>query len=194
MKALLVVDVDHGDGWWADSMTSPGEGRRKAVAVAIKNELAAWRKEGGLVVFIVLVGQIPEGAEVAQTGAVFDRPEECLVCGLSQSYRLAEFLEHRHGQKYEPCFIKADCNAFLNSELLSFLRERGVTEVVLMGCSTFACVLETAQGAAKRGLDVTLLQECVYPEFANPGYMPYARDRWTEAVRGVNPAVRVSIR
>jgi len=158
-EALLVIDVDRGDGW-ADNIEELDE-ERKLVAIRITKTLEAWRKAGGMVVFVVLIDVNRKQETTAQL--VEDKPLKCLVCHLlPEKDQLAKFLGHRHGKNYEPVFVKTQNDAFTNSELISFLRSKGITKVFLAGCHTFVCVFETAIGALKNGINVALLKNCVY--------------------------------
>ena len=73
----------------------------------------------------------------------------------------------RHDDSFEPVFIKNQCDAFSNSELHVFLRQRGVTEIKLVGCNTFQCILQTAAGGLMHGFHVALLEEGTHPAFCN---------------------------
>ncbi|HEY4475607.1 MAG TPA: isochorismatase family cysteine hydrolase [Candidatus Paceibacterota bacterium] len=134
-KALLVIDVDHGDGWKPEQIQN--EPSRQLVAKNIKTELARWRANNGLIVFVMF------GANTA----------------------LAEFLEHRHDNVNEPAFVKTEIDAFTNEKLAEYLQGQGVTEVVLAGCQTFCCVKATAFGAVNAGFSVTLLRDLVFHPF-----------------------------
>ena len=160
-KALLVIDVDHGNKW-SSNIEDLNEDREQ-VALAIRQTLAEWRASKGMIIFVVLTDTLPS-SQIDQI-ATDNKRLECIVCDLPANERLAGFLEHRHGAGYEPAFTKTTCDAFTNSELIGFLRSNGVTEVVLAGCSTFACVLHTAQGAVKNNFGVTLLERCTDPPF-----------------------------
>ena len=155
MDALLVIDVDGHDGWSSDMSLLSDE--RKKVACAIRQELARWRESGGLIAFVVL--SYDSAAQTEQNS------NKCLVCDLPPQRRLAGFLEHRHGTQFEPVFIKGCQDAFTNSALAEFLRQKKVSRLFLAGCNTFLCVLDTAKGAIERGFSVSLLENCVYPGF-----------------------------
>lgn len=174
-KTLLVIDIDHGNGWNSDIEKLNGD--KKQIALAIKQTLEEWRASNGLIIFVVLAGDaLPQ--QTSQV-AIEHEGSGCIVCDSLNEYRLAEFLEHRHGVNYEPAFIKNSCNAFTNSGLISFLRSKCVTEVILAGCQTFACILETAQGAVRNGLGVTLLERCTHHPFCdNEG-----KQRWIQFVK-----------
>lgn len=174
-KALLVIDIDHSDGWQSDI---DGIGyfvnvERKQVALAIKEMLALERARGGLIVFIILItcgGAVGQEAqyglgnvEVPNPLNLNLKPGGCLVCDIRNEWRLAKFLEHRHESELEPAFIKNGQDAFANKNLERYLRKKNVTEVELVGCRTDQCVQDTATGALKAGFKVTLFAKASYP-------------------------------
>lgn len=58
-------------------------------------------------------------------------------------------------------FAKTRGNAFSNPELMAFLVEQRIQEIVLAGLYASACVTATAKGALAQGLKVRVLQEAV---------------------------------
>ncbi|OGY67856.1 MAG: hypothetical protein A3I24_02040 [Candidatus Harrisonbacteria bacterium RIFCSPLOWO2_02_FULL_41_13b] len=176
-EALLVIDVDIRDGWLHDHDTANltsgqdnWEKQKQPVARRIVQTLKNWRQADKTIIFIVLVGTkdfIKKNGE-AQLGT--DRyGSRCLGCDiLPRDYRLARFLGHKHGhngEKFEPLFLKDTNDAFTNSSLMGYLKTEGISKVFLAGCNTFACVLSTAEGAVRSGINVVLLRDCVFPEF-----------------------------
>ncbi len=160
-EALLVIDIDRGDMWQHKVGMLIEE--RKSVALNIIETLKTWRQVGGTIIFVVLVYSEKSQKTKKTAQLAEDEHSKCLACRLlPKGERLAGFLGHRHGENYEPVFLKEHNDAFTNSELISFLRSKGITRVFLAGCHTFACVLETARGALKNGINVTLLKNCVY--------------------------------
>lgn len=189
MRALLVVDVDSGDGW-SDNIRDL-DGDRLKVGRAIQEVLSTERSRGTLIIFIVLYHKYVSGQE-SQTSLGERDPKQtpgdeipfpsagsCLVCGLGNG-KLAAFLEHRHEEPFEPAFVKATGNAFTNHKLAPYLRSLGVAEVVLVGCNTFSCLMDTAVGAAGNGFSVTLLRSGAFPVFSSDGYTEKA---WLKSVR-----------
>lgn len=156
MDALMVIDIDGYCNWPSDISLLDDAG--KEVAVAIQKELARWRESGGLVIFVALNDY--DAAQIEQSYG------GCIACDLPANRRLAGFLEHRHGERFEPVFIKKRKNAFCNGKLAQFLRQKGVSRLFLAGCSTFYCVLETARGAVSGGFRVSLLESCTDPGFS----------------------------
>lgn len=197
MKALLVIDIDHGDGWGFYSENK----ERKQVASAIKEILAAERANNGLIIFIVLMCSGASGQEAqysleniqgTKQSSLEIKTGDCLVCDtVVCGQRLAEFLEHRHDS--EPGFIKRRGNAFENKNLEKYLREKAVTEVELVGCNTDQCVKDTAAGALKAGFKVALLARASFPLL-----IKNVADKswWIAAVKqnaGMNPDLEAAI-
>mgnify|MGYP001590754226 CR=1 FL=1 len=191
MQALLVVDIDHYNNWKPDDIEE--DGQKHQVAREIKRALKEKRAGNEIIVFIVLshrdkitgqeiqLNRNPQSIVKNQSlmqrmlnRIKTNRPSdaeseswECFVCDkLPEDNRLAPFLEHRHQEPFEAVFIKTENDAFTNKELAPYLRSKGVDEVVLVGCSTFHCILETAKGALKAGFDVSLLSTCAYEPFS----------------------------
>ena len=59
----------------------------------------------------------------------------------------------------EPIFEKTVGDAFAETKLEAWLRERGVGEVILLGAQTDACVNATCRGALARGFTVTIVAD-----------------------------------
>lgn len=195
MEALLVIDVDGTDSW--PSSIDELSGEKKRVALAIKETLAAWRREKRLIAFVVLsdsrhrqkTAQLRDDDRDKRRWWGLKKGKDCIGCDLPDGCGLAGFLEHRHREGYEPVFIKTVNDAFTNSELIGFLRSKGVGRAVLAGCQTFSCVMDTAQGAVKNGLQVKLLEQCTYPQFSDDEQ----KDRWISEVKEARPDARVEI-
>lgn len=194
MQALFVVDIDHYNNWKPDDIEK--DGQKKQVAEEIKRLLEKKRARNEIIIFIVLSHRDKITGQEAQLrynpqdtvqnnesliskalkklginytqAAIEVESGVCVVCDeLTENYRLAPFLEHRHREPFEATFIKNNNDAFTNLKLTPYLRSIGVDEVVLAGCLTFACVLQTASGALRAGFDVTLLSNCVFEPFSD---------------------------
>lgn len=158
-EALLVIDIDSGCGWGDDvSKYSLAE---RGTAEYIRHVLADTRSRGELIVFTLLDKSLKIG--IAQRDRNIHH--SCIGCD-SDLTHLAQFLEHRHEKEnLEPVFIKPKANAFANTRLDTFLRERYVERVRLVGCNTAICVQFSAIGAVKAGFHVVLDEKGSYPRF-----------------------------
>lgn len=169
-EALLVVDVDSLNHW-DDEDWLKRNGRLAGVPV-IKGIVDAEREQGGIVLFVVLDYKRPEYAwhQFAQD------VQGCIGCDEQFASRLAPFLEHRHGERFEPVFAKKTNNAFMNTALTEFLLERNIEKIKLIGCNLFQCLKDTAIGAVANGFHVTLLAKGAFPPFANEDGKAWWRD------------------
>ena len=206
MQALLVVDIDHNDNWGPKYIQENNQ--KKQVMEEIKKVLKEKRAKKEIIVFIVLTsggkitGQeaqlecrpprdtaqdneltVEHSLNQLEARATKSQSGKCIVCEELPEYaRLASFLKHRHGTEFEPAFIKTRGNAFTNQALAPYLRSMGVDEIILAGCNTFQCVLDTAVGALEAGFHATLLSRCAYPPltgdlFNNPTWSQNAQNR-----------------
>lgn len=185
-KALLVIDVDHGDGW-PDNLDDCDDAKKR-VAAAIVETIQNYRALGDLIAFIILVTSGLANGQEAQypDGHWHDsyfKPEKlngCLVCDCNTAWQLAKFLRHNHASELEPAFVKTARDAFTNKNLLSFLRKHEVTDLQLVGCMTRICVEATAAGALKEKFNVKLLAKASYPlQIQNDAHASW----WIEGVK-----------
>ena len=171
MKAFLVVDIHGCFGWYAEQIEV--DQTKKQVALATKNKLKEARRGGEIIIFAMM----PDcGGQEFQ----ISKNRKCIGCDTADP--LAEFLEHRHGYEYEAVFYKNRSNAFINLNLAEYLRSKSVTEIVLLGCTTFGCVLSTALGALENGFNVTLPADCTYPPLETY-YEGNGKKQWLEIAR-----------
>ena len=166
MEALLVIDVATNEDWNNRAEDLPP--KKFQVAQSLMKILGEWRTQSKLVIFVVFP-YCPNGYMFRETSQLTGQEglSNCIVCDLPKAYRLVQFLEHRHGSNFEPAFIKQSQDAFANPYFDEFVRSRNITKLFLAGCMTYACVLATAQRAARLGIDITLLKDCVYPALEN---------------------------
>lgn len=153
MEALLVIDIDHTNGWTPEALREFSG--LSNIARVIRKAVEEKRKKGGLVIFIVYPGK--------------DTPEQrgtCPVCDISRG-RLSEFLGHRCNDPQEPAFIKNGVDAFGNEEFKKYLRSRGVRDLKIAGCMTDCCVLATVQSAVSNGFNVIVIGKGVFPRLAS---------------------------
>ena len=127
MRALLVIDMQVG----CFTETPPAWDENGVVQRI--NALATATRDGGRVVFI------------QHTGA-----EDGLPHG-SAPWHLLPALAVRPG---DHVMEKAAADAFLETPLDAWLREQGVTELLITGYATEYCVDTTVRAAASRGYDV----------------------------------------
>ncbi len=155
MNAFLVIDMQKRFGW--DQLKKLKKMRLDAASNIIA-ELQRARLASQPIVFIVCDPR-PEHATKYQLRG------NCEAC--DHEIGMLDFLNHLHkGSSFEPVFFKGlNDDAFSNPNLGAYLLELGVTEVTLVGCNTSSCVLETAQGAIKTGLNATLLANCSYDSY-----------------------------
>ena len=65
-----------------------------------------------------------------------------------------------HGDRITTIEGKRGLNAFSNTRLDSFLKERGVEHVVMAGAVTSICIDSTGRAAHERGYSVSVLSDC----------------------------------
>ncbi len=158
-RALLVVDIDHRDGW-TPKLISENEGRKK-IAKSLAERIALIRKSGVPVIFVMFDScEIPKPMRQPQ----LHEAKYCIGCDREKN-RLAEFLNHLHGKTFEPVFVKRAYDAFSNPDLAPYLHFLGTKELLLAGCNTFACIEATAQGAVRHGFNITLIEDSTFPPF-----------------------------
>ncbi len=133
--ALLVIDMQHG-------IDNPAHGERnnpwaeKNVALMLQ----AWRVHALPVVHIKHNSTEPDSLL---------RPELPTNAYKPEAVPLAD----------EPQFSKTVNSAFIGTELESYLRDRSIKALVLVGLTTDHCVSTTARMAANLGFSVTLISD-----------------------------------
>jgi nicotinamidase-related amidase len=157
MEAILVVDIDGANGW-KYTPNSEMENVREAIEKALEKA----RRDGKPVLFVTM----PRKSFTGQEMQLQKDPNnsECIGCNAWDG--LVDFLKHRHESEFEPVFIKKDCDAFTNKNLIEHLRNIGIDEIALAGCFSFSCILFTTVGAVKNGFRVKLLEKCLYPRLS----------------------------
>lgn len=162
-EALLVIDIDHANGWSKESIDRDPE--RKTVAESIKKLLDQKRLNDELIIFITYPYNPYYVAKNTQ----------CPVCNVETKDKLASFLEHRCGSLKEPAFVKDGMDAFSDPEFREYIEKQGIRELKIVGCLSDCCVLATAQTAVGKGINVTVVGGCVYPRLIDID----AVDDWT---------------
>lgn len=196
MKALLVVDIDHKDGWSPEEISR--DSVKQEIASAIQEILTQERMNGGMVAFVIYGNENSgQKSQFEVIAPIKQQPREdlesetsCLVCNPYSHDRLADFLEHRHDDaRFEPAFIKGNINAFTNRAIAPFFKSKGVSEIVLVGCYTDCCVLETAKGAVREGFAVTLIEKCSYFPFGGE----WEKTKWIRDVQAAAPFANAQV-
>lgn len=65
----------------------------------------------------------------------------------------------------EYCFEKSHSNSYSSKAFREHMEQNGYDEVVLAGLDECGCVGATAKGAAKTGIKVKMLEECIESRF-----------------------------
>ena len=132
MRALLIVDMQVGCFAGEPPRFDP-EGTVQRI-----NALAAATRAEGVVVFIQHTAAedgFTRGSEAWQLLPTLDiRPEDIVM-------------------------EKAACDSFLETGLDAMLTERGVSEVIIVGCATDFCVDTTIRSAASHGYSVVVAKD-----------------------------------
>ncbi|KAM3424999.1 hypothetical protein BST61_g6969 [Cercospora zeina] len=119
---------------------------------------------------------VPPGDEQYQSSASFDEPdighddEELFLSRTST--REPCCIRGSHGAEYADCIkplmggtdihvTKTHYSAFAGTSLLMTLRSRLITEVYICGCMTNLSVYATAVDAARYGIEITLVEDCL---------------------------------
>ncbi len=177
-RALLLLDLQN-DIVHAEGKIGRG-GLGKIVAergvLAKAARVLAGAREAGLVIGHVRVGFRADYADsVSRAPRVAKmRAEEACVVGTWGT----EFAAEVAPADGEVIFTKACVNPFLGSRLETWLRSRGVGEVVLGGVATNLVVEATARTADDLGFAVTVLEDCcaspnqAWHEFATQSILP----------------------
>ena len=135
--ALIVIDLQRGIVALPTAQPT-GEVVERAAALA-----AAFRRHGLPVVLVNVAGGAPGRTDQARhTG---DFPAEFI-----------ELVPELNAQPSDHRVTKRTWGAFTNTDLETYLREQGVTQVVLVGVATSIGVESTARYANELGLNVTL--------------------------------------
>lgn len=143
--ALLVIDVQQG-------MDNPRLGKRnnpdaeKRIAAVI----AAWRTAGRRVIHVQHDSVEPQSELRPDRPGNAVKPEGKPIEG-------------------EPVFRKNVNSAFIGTNLESYLRERGVENLVLVGLTTEHCISTTARMGANLGFDITIVADAT-AAFEHKGY------------------------
>jgi len=144
-STLLVIDVQQG-------MDNPRLGKRNNpdAEKRIADVIAAWRAAGKPVVHVQHDSVEPQSELRPDRPGNAVKPEAKPVAG-------------------EPVFRKNVNSAFIGTELESYLRERGVENLVLVGMTTEHCISTTARMGANLGFGITIVADAT-AAFEHEGY------------------------
>jgi len=144
-STLLVIDVQQG-------MDNPSFGKRNNpdAEKRIAEVIAAWRAAGKPVVHVQHDSVEPQSELRPDRPGNAVKPEAKPVAG-------------------EPVFRKNVNSAFIGTELESYLRERGVENLVLVGMTTEHCISTTARMGANLGFGITIVADAT-AAFEHKGY------------------------
>ena len=133
--ALILIDVQKG-------FDDPSWGRRNNPDAEQKMStlLAEWRKHERPVVHVQHCSEEPDSPL---------RPDQP-GCAIRDEVAPADGEAH---------FTKSVNSAFIGTSLESYLRERGITSLVMVGLTTDHCVSTTTRMAGNLGFDVTLVSD-----------------------------------
>jgi len=144
-STLLVIDVQKG-------MDNPRLGKRNNpdAEKRIADVIAAWRAAGKPVVHVQHDSVEPQSELRPDRPGNAVKPEGKPIEG-------------------EPVFRKNVNSAFIGTELESYLRERGVENLVLVGLTTEHCISTTARMGANLGFGITIVADAT-AAFEHKGY------------------------
>lgn len=143
--ALIVIDVQKG-------MDNPRLGKRNNpdAEKTIGNLIGAWRAAGKPVI------HVQHDSVEPQSELRPDRPGNAVK-------------EEAKPVDGEPVFRKNVNSAFIGTKLETYLRERGIDNLVLVGLTTEHCVSTSARMAANLGFNVTIVADAT-AAFEKNGY------------------------
>ena len=144
-SALLVIDVQQG-------MDNPRLGKRNNpdAEKRIADVIAAWRAAGKPVIHVQHDSVEPQSELRPDRPGNAVKPEGKPIEG-------------------EPVFRKNVNSAFIGTNLESYLRERGIDSLVMVGLTTEHCVSTSARMAANLGFGVTIVADAT-AAFEHKGY------------------------
>lgn len=133
--ALLLIDIQTG-------LAEPKWGKRNNsnAEANIARLLAGWRRQGLPVIHVQHHSQDPQSPLRPNQPGVEFKPEAMPIAD-------------------EPVFVKTVSSAFIGTALESYLRERGIVDLVIIGLTTDHCVSTTTRMAGNLGFSVTLVDD-----------------------------------
>lgn len=150
--AVLVIDMA---GTWTNPDAMIGS-NLEGVTGQIKTVLDAARDAGAPVLFTTMAYD-PTYSDVTQVSRLKTPHSSTMLRGEGAADVIPE-LERRPD---EALIEKPRASAFLNTNLISVLVDRGVDTVVVVGCSTSGCIRSTCESAVDLGFHALVPQEAV---------------------------------
>ena len=147
-QCLLIFDLqnDFLDSW---------DPVQRAALIAETNKLVATFRQRALPIFWVR-----QEFHADLTDAFLEMRDRNIAVTI-EGTRGAEFHASLDWRPEDLTLIKKRYSAFFGTDLESLLKEHGITEVVIAGINTHACVRMAAIDAYQRDFRVVLVSECV---------------------------------
>ena len=142
MTALIVIDLQQG------ILASPKVHPVKAVVANAVQVIKKFRDKNLPIILVNVAGGAPGRNEQIPSSGEFSKDWSDLIPELGQ-------------QESDHLVTKRTWGAFTNTDLNAFLREREVTQVVIVGISTSIGVESTARQAQELGFNVNLIVDAM---------------------------------
>lgn len=147
MKALIVIDMLN-DFVEEEGLLYSGEGAQEIIPF-IKEKIDEYRKNGDQIIYICDAHE--------EDDSEFEMfPKHCV-----NGTRGAEIYSELAPEKGDKIIDKRRYSGFFGTDLDLTLREKGITEIALVGVCTNICVLYTTADARNLGYDVTVYKDGV---------------------------------
>ena len=150
--AVLVIDMA---GTWTEPEAMIGS-ELGGVTGHIKKVLSSARANDVPVIFTTMAYDASY-SDVTQVSRLKTPHSNTMVRGEASAEVIPE-LERRND---EALVEKPRASAFLNTNLISILVDRGIDTVVIVGCSTSGCIRSTAESAVDLGFHALVPREAV---------------------------------
>ncbi|MEW6437318.1 MAG: cysteine hydrolase [Pseudomonadota bacterium] len=147
-RALLIIDMlnDYLDRWQPDA--------RVALIEAINDLIAAFRSHRLPVIWV-------RQEFKADLSDAFPEMRSKSIAITIEGTRGAQLADALHSRADDQTIIKKRYSAFFETSLSEILDELGVTELILCGINTHACIRTTAIDAYQRDLQVIIATDCI---------------------------------
>jgi|WetSurMetagenome_2_1015567.scaffolds.fasta_scaffold33624_4 nicotinamidase-related amidase len=162
--ALLVIDIQN---FYFEGGLIPLTGPVPATEQA-RRVLDAFRARQ---LTVVHVRHVPQSVAI-----VDDEPADA-------QYRIRPIVAPSHGEKV---VTKRQINSFRDTDLLEYLRRKGIKKLVIVGMQTHMCVEGASRAAADFGFDVTVIHDaCATRPLEFNGHTAAAIDVHTTALAAI---------